>query len=144
VPRLLTPYPSEKHLVESVSSQLSSGKSPWPPLALSHEFNFVGGRADIIALDAEGRVLAFEAKLSRWRSAVNQAYKNTAFAHFSYVVLPEPSALVAAQAPEQFRLRSIGLCAACPDGLAVVFEAPQISPLLPGLTTEAAQATTQP
>src|SRR2546427_5324293 len=39
--------------------------------------------------------ISFEAKLKDWRYALDQAYRNTCFAHKSYVVVPEATALTA-------------------------------------------------
>ena len=38
-------------------------------------------------------LMAFEAKLKDWRYGLDQAYRNTCFAHKSYVVVPEATAL---------------------------------------------------
>jgi len=133
-------FPTEEALVEAIAAGLTSDASPWSGLSLTREFNYTGGRADIVAVDDAGNVIAFEAKLSRWRIALNQAYRNTAFAHYSYVVLPSPAAFRAARSTGDFARHSVGLCAATSNGLEVLIQAPFGAPVLPGLTILAAAA----
>jgi hypothetical protein len=134
------PFQTEQALVEAIAEGLVSESSPWPNLLFAREFNYTRGRTDIVAVDQEGNVIAFEAKLSRWRVALNQAYRNTAFAHYSYVVLPAGAASRAARSTGDFSRHAVGLCAASPSGLKILIEAPYANPVLPGLTTLALSA----
>jgi hypothetical protein len=45
------------------------------------EFDYSRGRTDVVALRDGEHVIAFEAKLKDWRTALHQAYRNTCFAH---------------------------------------------------------------
>jgi len=86
----------ERELVDDLCFAISSGV-PWGTLKLAREFGYGRGRADLIAVDPYGRVIAFEAKIAAWREALHQAYRNTCFADYSYVVLPKKSARTAAR-----------------------------------------------
>jgi len=137
-------FPNERALVEAIAEDLASDRSPWPNLILAREFNYSRGRTDIVGVDEHGNVIAFEAKLSRWRLALCQAYRNTAFAHYSYVVLPPAAALRAARSIGDFARHSVGLCSASPSGVEILIEAPYADPVLPGLTSLAASAPGSP
>ena len=71
------PYRSESALVQDFVRFLSSrDEAEWDATHVSREFDYTRGRTDVIALNAAGQVLAFEAKLARWRDALHQAYRN--------------------------------------------------------------------
>lgn len=55
------------------------------------------------------RTLAFEMKIKHWRRALAQAFRYSAFAHYSYVVLDEAFAHSAIPNIEFFRKANIGL-----------------------------------
>lgn len=73
------------------------------------EFDFVSGRTDLLAIDDEDSLHAFEAKLTKWRHALEQARRNQSYAHYIYVVLPARSAKSALNAKAEFCRRGIGL-----------------------------------
>ncbi len=79
-------YSLEQHLVEDFCAVLQTRNTPWGEVTLTREFGFTRGRADVIAVDTDGNVLAFEAKLEKWRVALQQAYRNTCFANFSVIL----------------------------------------------------------
>lgn len=111
---------------------------PWGPLELAAEFNYAAGRVDLIALTHENELLAFEAKLTRWRDALHQAFRNTFFASRSYVVLPLQTAERAAAYAAEFHRRKVGLCAAADGAVNVLVSAPVIScPVQPWLAIQA-------
>ena len=88
-------------------------KSPFAKdglLGVSKEFNYNRGRADIILMTFDNEVVAFEAKLQKWREALHQAYRNTCFAHSSYIIVPKDVAERAAQYEIEFAQRLVGIC----------------------------------
>lgn len=100
---------------------------------LSAEFDYIRGRTDLVALSLEGELLAFEAKLTRWRIALHQAYRNTCFSDRSYVVLPLHVALRAAEFEQEFAIRKVGLCGISDGTLHVLLNAPRSIPTEPWL-----------
>ncbi len=81
----MSAYKNEQHLVETFLRSLTEC-SPWGSVNTSSEFFYQRGKTDVVAVDEDGLVIAFEAKLTRWKKALQQAYRNTCFAHRSYVV----------------------------------------------------------
>jgi hypothetical protein len=104
-------YATEEYLVNDFVSSISN--SPFTeggPLKIAKEFDYRNGRTDIVVLNGDGQIIAFEAKLSRWRDALHQAYKNTCFANYSYIVVPEEIAKKASKFAAEFSRRSVGIC----------------------------------
>lgn len=132
-------FPTERCLVESFVTHLHGADTPWGPLEIAFEFFYHRGRTDIVARTAEGDVVAFEAKLTRWREALQQAYRNTCFAHRSYVLLPRAVARVASQYETEFARRRVGLCYIEENQLIVAFHPPRAEPIQPWLSAEAAR-----
>jgi hypothetical protein len=127
----------ESQLVRQLEGLLISAENPFAQLALGSEFNYVEGKVDVIAANDEGDLFSFEAKLKRWKSAVHQAYRNTSFSHYSYVVLPADAAKHAIKRRHEFERRGVGLCAVDQNGLTVHIEAARKEPLRPWLTDNA-------
>jgi predicted RecB family endonuclease len=127
----------ESQLVGELEGILVSADNPFSQLALAFEFNYQAGKVDVIATNDCGELFAFEAKLTRWRIAVNQAYRNTSFSHYSYVVLPASAARNAVKWRHEFERRGIGLCSLGVDGMTVEIPASKRTPLLPWLTDSA-------
>ncbi|MGA2083462.1 MAG: hypothetical protein ABSH53_23070 [Holophaga sp.] len=130
-------YRSEQELVEVLLGHLSSEASPWPLSKMKTEFDYANGRTDIIGLLGSSTVLALEAKLTKWREALQQAYRNTCFAHQSLVVLPQKIAERASAFRREFENRKVGLCGVGPEGVIVLIEPCGIEPLMPCLTSKA-------
>lgn len=126
----------EADLVEALLLLMREGGTPWSARRTLREFEYTGGRADVLAL-SDVDVVAFEAKLSRWRVALHQAYRNTAFAHRSFVVLPSAAASRAVAFRGEFERRGVGLCAVRAGAVDVLIEPRERVPLLPSLTTRA-------
>jgi hypothetical protein len=124
-------------MVDKIITFLLSGASPWMPTRTATEYDYSNGRTDVIALLQEGTVLALEAKLTRWRDAIQQAYRNTCFAHESLVVLPWGAAERASAFRAEFERRKIGLCGVQQDGVFMLIEPAHVEPLLPQLTARA-------
>lgn len=129
-------YSSERVLVEDFLERLSS-TSPWGKVTTSLEFFYQRGRTDIIAVDETGAVIAFEAKLRRWKDALQQAYRNTCFAHRSYVVLPKTIAEAAHRHSEAFARRGVGICYVDGDIIVILHDASEAHPLQPWLSDKA-------
>jgi hypothetical protein len=119
----------EEVLVDEFISQLPrSTFSESGTLHVAREFDYIRGRVDIILLNTEGEIIAFEAKLKKWREALHQAYRNTCFAHYSYVVLPENVAKKAIQYEIEFQNRSVGVCYLSNNQIVVAREANKSDP----------------
>lgn len=127
----------ESTLVTNLEQILKRNDNPFSQLSLAFEFNYQAGRVDIVATNLDGQLIGFEAKLSRWRTAIHQAYRNTSFTHYSYVVLPEPIALKALKWRFEFERRLIGLCSINLTDINILIPAAKKSPLQPWLTETA-------
>ena len=131
-------YPLEERLVAHFARCLRGGDTPWGRVRIAFEFDYVGGHADVLALRPAGEVVAFEAKLTKWRVALHQAYRTLCFANRSYVVLPAKAARVAAQYETEFRRRRVGLCAMSAEhGIEVLLDADAGAPLQPWVANRA-------
>ena len=132
-------YRSEKSLVDTFVRHLRSRNSLWGEVHIRREFDYQRGRTDILAVNGTGQVFAFEAKLQRWRDALDQAYRNTCFAHESYVLLPAAAASVAESFPDEFERRNVGLCYLDRGRAVVIRKAARQQPLQPWLRELAVQ-----
>jgi hypothetical protein len=132
-------YSTEKMLVEQLVRVLAREGNPWGPISVSCEFFYSRGRTDVVALTDRNVLIAFEAKLKDWRCALDQAYRNTCFAHKSYVVVPEATALTAFSYVAEFKRRGVGLCYVDVAGEVCVLEEPELStPIEPWVAMQAA------
>ena len=127
----------EKQLVQKLEGILGSSNNPFAEMALAAEFNYVEGKVDVVAANDAGELFAFEAKLKRWKTAVHQAFRNTSFSHYSYVVLPADSIQHAIKRRHEFERRGVGLCAVDQHGLIIHIPATRQRPLQPWLTNTA-------
>jgi hypothetical protein len=130
------PFRTERALVDALVRQLRRVGNPWGRLRVHREFFYLRGRTDVVALMKDGTILAFEAKLSNWRKALHQAYRNSCFAHVSFVLLPEQAALSAHRYAAEFECRRVGLCYVSSRSLVVLQEAARMEPLQPWLTEQ--------
>lgn len=130
-------YRLESQLVEELEGILASRENPFSRMSLAFEFNYQEGKVDIVASNDSGELFSFEAKLTRWRTAVHQAYRNTSFSHYSYVVLPAYAARNALKSRHEFERRGVGLCSISDAGMTVEIPASKRTPLLPWLTDSA-------
>ena len=76
-------------------------------------------------------------QLTRWRGALRQAYRNRAFAHASYVVLPQPIAAKALAYRDEFEKYGVGLCTVELGRTRVLIAARDGPPLLQWLSDRA-------
>lgn len=130
-------FPNEKTLVVKFIDCLESHSSPWGEVKLGTEFNYQRGRTDIVAVSEEGKVIAFEAKLSKWKVALQQAYRNQCFADLSYVLLPETEIKNASKNNSEFSKRGVGLCCLSNLGISIIHDANESTPLQPWLRNKA-------
>lgn len=125
-------FASERHFVESFLRAVARN-SPWGRLSIAREFDYLRGRPDLVALTRGGELLAFEAKLDRWRKALNQAYRNTCFSHRSYVLIPPNVADRALRYSAEFARRGVGICTPRGKRVTVILESPRRIPIEPWL-----------
>jgi hypothetical protein len=130
-------FANENALVERLVQRLNKPNSPWGALRLAREFDYLRGRTDVIAVTDDRQVVAFEAKLTRWRDALHQAFRNRCFAHCSFVVLPKGTAIRAAKFEAEFRRRDVGLCYVENDDVVVMWHSEPSEPLQPWLSEQA-------
>jgi hypothetical protein len=131
-------FDTEQRLVERFISILESQATPFGDMRVACEFNYSRGRTDVVALNEGNQVIAFEAKLKDWRTALHQAYRNTCFAHQSFVLLPKDAAFQAADCREEFDKRGVGLCYLDIAGVVILHDSPCTAPIEPWLASEAA------
>ena len=127
----------EKDLVSVFCSLISSSNSPWSQTSFITEFSYSGGKTDILLLDESHTLIALEAKLHRWRDALQQAFRNTAFAHESYVLLPRKTALRAAKNSDAFLKRNVGLLLCDEDSVEILLQPINAPPIQPWLCEKA-------
>lgn len=130
-------YKVESDLVEDFRTIITNTHSKFAITAIASEFNYIEGKVDLIAKDCNGDLVTFEAKLSRWRKALNQAYRNSSFSHYSYVILPENTIINASSNIAEFSRRGVGLCSIGASGLKITIPAIRTNPIQPWLTDKA-------
>jgi hypothetical protein len=138
--RRRTVYTKESWLVADFARCLRQKTNPWGPLRIAFEFEYGGGTADILAV-RDGAVFAFEAKLTKWRDALHQAYRTRCFANRAYVVLPLRAVARVAAYEFEFQRRRVGLCTISTDGAIVkLIESVEGAPLQPWIAERAVTA----
>ncbi len=130
-------FRSEAELVGRIVKSLNRRTTPWGRVQLLTEWDYRSGITDILARTSRREVIAFEAKLSDWRRAIYQAYRNTTFASRSYVVLPNHIAQRARRNAEIFDGYGVGLCACDDHSISVLIDAHTSEPLMDWLTKRA-------
>lgn len=130
-------FASEAMLVERFVGALQSGRTHFRSVQVSTEWDHKSGFVDVLVRDCSETLIAFEAKLSDWRRAFLQAYRNTAYANRAYVLLPTRIAHRALKAREEFEFRGIGLCSFDGTTIQVLVEAAEQDVLLGWLRSRA-------
>ena len=130
-------FDSERNLTQVFNTALEDEHSPFVLECMAEEFNYIEGRTDVIISDRNGFLIAFEMKLEKWKQALYQAYRNSSFAHYSYVVVPSKTALRAAKQTHEFIRRGVGLISVDESGINIEIEAKCVEPLRPWLTKSA-------
>jgi hypothetical protein len=133
-------YSSEKALVDSFLASLRGARTPWHCAQISTEFFYQRGRADVVAVDIDGQIIAVEAKLEKWRVALHQAYRNTCFANLSYVLLPKSVAFHAHRFLSEFERRRVGICYVEANEAHILQPASVVHPLQPWLSGRAVES----
>lgn len=127
----------EKDLVQTFIEHFEEKKIDLQIQVYTSEFNYTNGKTDIIAQTESHDIIAFEAKLKNWKKAINQAYRNTSFADFSYVVLPASMEYIINKAEQEFIKRNIGLILVDEEKAWVALGAKLNIPILPWLQEKA-------
>ena len=130
-------YTKEALLVRRFEECLNNFEKPFSIQKIANEFDYRSGRTDIIGISNSGELIAFEAKLKRWKDALNQAHKNFSFAHFSYVVLPNNAVNNALRQHYEFERRGVGLCSLDESSILIPIPGKRREPILPWLTESA-------
>jgi len=130
-------YKSEAGLVEEFMAQLSQRQNPLDVFDFAVEFNYRNGRVDVVGTSKTGDLVSIEAKLSKWKKALNQAFRNTSFSHYSYVLLPKKIADRVKKYSNEFTRRSVGLCSFHNSTIQIEITAKRSQPIQPWLTKSA-------
>ena len=130
-------YENEVALVDQLATLVSGGAIQWLSQAVVREFDYASGRTDLLTLTVTDQLVAFEAKLTNWRKAIDQAWRNTSFANEVYVVLPRECSRPALQHQAEFRVAGVGLCLMDDSGMEVAFNSCDHKPVLPWLHEKA-------
>jgi hypothetical protein len=133
-----TMFFTEQALVESFLEKLPSG-TPWKATNFKVEFNYMRGKTDVIVVSTSNELIAIEAKLSKWRNAMQQAYRNRCFADKSYVLLPYNTAQLACCYEHEFNRRGVGICSILDGKIVILKEATVDEPIQPWLRQIALQ-----
>jgi len=135
--RLALRYESELALVDQLAALVSGGAVCWLRQSLVREFDYSSGRTDLLSITVSDHLVAFEAKLTNWRKALDQAWRNTSFANEVYVILPRACARPALQHQPAFQDAGVGLCLLDDSGVDVAFNSRDHMPVLPWLHKKA-------
>ena len=130
-------FTEEDTLVRAFLTQMQTASSQWNPRSVLREFDYISGRTDVLSLSVGGEVVAFEAKLTDWRKAIHQAWRNTSFANRVYVVLPRDRGVAALRHRQEFERKGVGLCLVDCGGHEVVIEGAAFEPVIPWLHNKA-------
>ncbi len=130
-------FASERTLVESFVSRCGGDRSPWGRVRVATEFDYQRGRTDVIAFTEDESLIAVEAKLRDWRTALHQAFRNRCFAHRSYVLLPKDTAMRAHCFVGEFVRRQVGICYLEDANIVVLHSSAECDPVEPWLSRRA-------
>jgi hypothetical protein len=130
-------YVFESHMVEDFEKKISDTDNPFDINKMAFEFNYLSGKTDIVGETNQGELIAFEVKLDKWRVALYQAYRNSSFANYSYVILPKLNSKKALKQGHEFTRRGVGLCSIGQSGIFIEIEATWKKPIQPWLTHSA-------
>jgi len=124
-----TEFATEADFVECFVGKLSKGRTK--------EWDHTAGFVDVLARHRRKTLVAFEAKLDNWKRAFHQAYRSTAYANRSYVIVPTHVAARAMRDRNEFELRGVGLCSFDGKSVQVLIEASEQDALLVWLRAQA-------
>jgi len=130
-------YSLESHLVNDFTDYIQNPRNLFSISNFAFEFDYRNGRVDVICQSGKGYLLSFEAKLYDWKKALNQAYRNTCFSHYSYVLLPKKMVPKVKNYYQEFRRRNVGLCSMNNQKAYIEIPASKRKPIQPWLTESA-------
>ena len=111
----------EDDLVAEFVRRVKNRAFPLPGcIGFAREFDYSNGRTDVVLLTENGKVISVEAKLHDWRYALHQAYRNTCFSDYSFVLLPNDMAETANQYYIEFERRSVGILVLSGGGIDLI------------------------
>lgn len=123
-------FGTEEQMVDEFVEVLSRKRSDFGRVEVTREWDHKAGFVDVLARDRDHSLIAFEAKLCDWKRAFMQAYRSTAYADRTYVLLPDAAAERALANRADFEDRGIGLCRFDGDRVEVLVEAAEQEPLV--------------
>lgn len=135
---MVTIFSTEQELV-NIFLEYLKGYNHWNTSNYGIEFNFMRGKTDVVAISPVYGVIAIEAKLKKWRGALQQAYRNRCFANKSYVLLPLETAKIAYRHEHEFDRRGVGICSIQDNCITIIKEATINEPIQPWLKQRAVQ-----
>ena len=132
-----TPIATERALVKQFLGAIGT-PCGGPCRAVTTEFDYQSGRTDVLALSSAGELVAFEAKLSDWRKALHQAWRNTSYAQRAFVVMPKKNAASAIANLSAFVTLGVGFCVVDGTGLVTTLvDSSSFDPVIPWLHQKA-------
>ncbi len=132
-----TTFATEADFVECFVGKLSKGRTSFGKVQITKEWDHKAGFVDVLARHRRKSLVAFEAKLDNWKRAFHQAYRSTAYANKSYVIVPAQVAARALRDRYEFELRGVGLCSFDGKSVQVLIEASEQDALLVWLRAQA-------
>lgn len=130
-------FVTEADFVDRFVGKLAKGRTSFGSVQITTEWDHRGGFVDVLARHRRKGLVAFEAKLDNWKRAFHQAYRSTAYANKSFVIVPEHVASRAIRDREEFELRGVGLCSFDGSVVQVLIEAAEQDALLRWLREQA-------
>lgn len=130
-------YREEIQLVSQFRKTISELTTPLKIKHTEIEFVHLSGRTDIVGITDDGEIIAIEAKLTNWKNALQQAYRNTCFAHFSYVLLPSNKLTPAIKSEVEFTKRNVGLLTLVDNEVQIIIESRRNQPFVERITDRA-------
>lgn len=130
-------FATEACFVDKFIGKLAKGRTKFGRVQITTEWDHRAGFVDVLARSRRKGLFAFEAKLDNWKRAFHQAYRSTAYANRSYVIVPEHVANRAMRDRAEFELRGVGLCSFDGSAVQVLIEAVEQEALLRWLRDQA-------
>jgi hypothetical protein len=130
-------FATEAAIVECFMGEVSKGRTSFRREQITKEWDHTAGFVDVLARHRRKSLVAFEAKLDNWKRAAHQAYRRTAYANKSYVIVPAHVAARAIRDRNEFELWGVGLCSFDWKSVQVRIEAPEQDALLAWLRAQA-------
>ena len=130
-------FATEADFVASFVNRLAKGRTAFGRVQITTEWDHRSGVVDVLARHRRKTLVAFEAKLDNWKRAFHQAYRSTAYANKSYVIVPEHVASRAMRDRDEFTFRGVGLCSFNGSAVQVLIEATAQDALLRWVRDEA-------